>query len=244
LDARDLIARSLLETGLWEPSVTRAAAEVLKEGQVMIYVGAHIGYYSIFASPRVGPRGKVIAVEPNPETLPRLYKNLKLSNAANVVVAEVANTDRETTVQFFQASRWNSGMSSLSKANAIRSPGHVVTATTVRGRPLDALVRELGLRRVDLIKIDVEGAEVQVLRGSKETLATFRPVLLVEMDDEQLVNMGTSIQELRAVLLDSGYVLDRQLDGINFEWVPGPGLKGAAPSRIPKAPARSAIAAG
>ncbi|HEY1273206.1 MAG TPA: FkbM family methyltransferase [Bryobacteraceae bacterium] len=221
LDARDLVARSILETGSWEPPVTQAATEILKKDAVMIDVGAHIGYYSILASKAVGPGGKVVAVEPNPSTLRRLYKNLQLSNASNVVVEEVANTDRETMLQFFESSFSNSGMSSLSEANAIRAPGHSVVTTTVRGRPLDAIVRELGLRRVDLVKIDVEGAEVQVLKGMRETLTKLHPVLLVEMDAEQLANMGTSIEQLRALLIDSGYVVARRLDNINFEWVHG-----------------------
>jgi FkbM family methyltransferase len=219
LDARDLVARSILQTGSWEPPVTQAATQILKKDAVMIDVGAHIGYYSILASKAVGPGGKVVAVEPNPGTLRRLYKNLQLSNASNVVVEEVANTDRETTLQFFESSLWNSGMSSLSEANAIRAPGHSVVTTTVRGRPLDAIVKELGLQRVDLVKIDVEGAEVQVLQGMKQILTELHPVLLVEMDAEQLANMGTSLEQMRALLIGSGYVVARRLDTINFEWV-------------------------
>jgi FkbM family methyltransferase len=224
LDARDMVAREILGWDVWEKPNTDLILGSLHEGSVMFDVGAHIGYYSVLGSQVVGPSGKIISVEPNPDTLRRLRKDLELSHASNVVVEDVACTDKETTLTFYQASIRNTGASSISESNARNAAhGDAVPSVTVRGRTLDSMVQELGLQRVDFVKIDVEGAEVQVLRGMKDTLAKFHPHMLIEMKPAQLESMGTSIAELRAVLHDSGYVPGRMPTDDDGEWVPAVG---------------------
>jgi len=224
LDARDMVAREILGWDVWEKPNTDLILGSLHEGAVMFDVGAHIGYYSVLGSLAVGPSGKIVSVEPNPDTLRRLRKDLELSHTSNVVVEDVACTDKETTLTFYQASIRNTGASSISEANAANADhGAKVQSVTVRGRTLDSMVQELGLQRVDFVKIDVEGAEVQVLRGMKDTLARFHPHMLIEMKPSQLESMGTSIGELRTVLRDSGYVLGRMPTDDDGEWVPATG---------------------
>jgi FkbM family methyltransferase len=224
LDARDMVAREILAWGVWEKPNTDLILGSLREGSVMFDVGAHIGYYSVLGSKVVGPSGKIVSVEPNPQTLTRLRKDLELSHASNVVVEDVACTDKETTLTFYEASIRNTGASSISESNARNADhGDAVPSVTVRGRTLDSIVQELGLQRVDFVKIDVEGAEVQVLRGMKDTLAKFHPHMLIEMKPAQLESMGTSIEELRALLRASGYVLGRMPTDDDGEWVPAAG---------------------
>ena len=214
LDPRDLVTQSILSSGIWEPESTRVV-ETLQEGEVFIDVGAHVGYYSLDASKRVGGSGRVISVEPNPPTADRLRRNILLNNASNVTVQQVACTDKETTLHFFQAGRENTGSSSMSKENA-RSSREI----EVRGAPLDAIVKALQLGRVDLVKIDVEGAELQVLHGMTETLAKYRPKLIVELVDQNLKNLGASVGEVREFLRHNHYVQQSQIDGDNYLWAP------------------------
>ena len=89
LDSRDIVASTILLHGIWEPEITRVV-ESLQEGAVFIDVGAHVGYYSLLASTRVGATGRVVSVEPNPSTVERLRRNIRLSSAVNVVVQELA----------------------------------------------------------------------------------------------------------------------------------------------------------
>jgi hypothetical protein len=103
LDARDLVTRSILLDGVWEPRITGVTLAVLQEGSTFIDVGAHVGYYSLLASTQVGPAGRVIAIEPNPHTLERLWRNIRLNNSTNIAVEEVACTEKEGPLQFFQA---------------------------------------------------------------------------------------------------------------------------------------------
>ena len=180
LDPYDLVPRVILQTGSWEPDSWRAVADHLHTGDTFVDIGAHIGYYSLKAAPVVGPGGRVIAVEPNPETVRRLRDNIRASVAASVVsVQPVACSDVEATLDLFAASRNNTGETSLSHTNASQA-GLSVASYRVRSRPLDDIVKESGVARVDAVKIDVEGAEYLVLKGAHETLKRYHPVIIVE----------------------------------------------------------------
>ena len=217
LDPRDDISRTILISlsSRWEPEVWQAISSGLPEGGVLFDVGAHIGYDSLKASAKVGPRGRVVAFEPNPSILPILRDNIAASDAHNVIVQPIACTDTEQTLTLFDATLGgNSGSSSLSQRNA----GPVTRSYTVRGRPIDDVLPELGLTRVDVVKVDVEGAELLVLRGAARTLRRFHPKLIVEVVPRQLESMGTSVEELETFVGSLGYHATRAVDYKNREW--------------------------
>ncbi len=208
LDGRDLVTQSILMQGVWEPKVTAFVSSSLAPGNVFIDVGAHVGYYSLLAAPLVGPTGKVVAVEPNPPTIARLERNINLNQNTNVLVQKVACTDKEETLKFFQAPTENTGGSSMFDAN----PGKE-TEIQVAAVPLDKIVQSLALSRVDLVKIDVEGAELLVLRGMKGILANYRPKLSIELQ-------GPNVTAAEALIHDSGYTLVGR-DGVgDYFWAP------------------------
>lgn len=218
LDPEDDIGRTVLtsRTGQWEPEVWSALGSHLSPGAVFIDVGAHIGIDSLKASRVVGPSGQVIAVEPNPTTLGELNANIDASKATNVRVQPIALSDVEQELTLFDARRrGNSGSSSLSARNA----GDEGVAYKVRGRKLDDVVAELKLTRIDLIKADIEGAELMALRGAAHTLATFHPPLVLEVVPRQLENMGASVEELEAFIRSLGYNRDRWVDYKNKEYI-------------------------
>ena len=218
LDPEDYVSREILRTGAWERPSWEAMRSHLSNGSVFIDVGAHIGYYSLKAANVVGASGKVIAVEPSPPTVRELEDNIRASGVTVVSVQPVACSDAETTVDLYAAPRVNTGQASLSKANASQG-GQAVADYRVRARPLDDIVRDAGLTRVDVVKIDVEGAEMLVLKGSAETLARFHPVLMVELIDPQLRSMGSSDAEVRAWLREQGYAASGVYqDNVEFDW--------------------------
>jgi FkbM family methyltransferase len=216
LDPGDLISRTLLgsRTGEWEAQVWNAIRDGLEDGSVFLDVGAHIGYDTLKAAHHIGPTGRVVAFEPNPRIVQLLRDNVAASGAANVMVQAIACSDTETTLTLFDSTGSNSGGTSLAEANA----GPASRAVTVPARRLDDVIQELGLSRVDVIKVDAEGAETLVLRGAQETLRRFKPRLVIEVIPSVLAGMGTSVDELEALIWSLGYVSSRQLDARNREY--------------------------
>ena len=219
LDPYDLVSRKLLEEGVWEPQSIQAVTDHLSANATFIDVGAHVGYYSLKASTIIGPNGHILSIEPNPQTLPKLRGNIEASEARAVRVFPVACAQSESTLQFFAAPESNTGESSLSKENASQE-GAAPLQYSVQARPLDAIVKEANLDRIDVIKIDVEGAEFEVLKGAAGILDTYRPVLVMELMPNQLKSMGTSMDEVTRYLASHGYSMSRRLGNANFEFVP------------------------
>jgi len=215
LDADDFVSRTIIVRGVWEPRSWAGIEKHLPGGGTFVDVGAHIGYYSLKAAKVVGSKGRVIAVEPNPQTVEKLRENIRLS-AANITVYPVACSDSEATLELFAAPRRNTGESSLSRQNA-EQEGTSSASYRVRARPLDAIIEESGLARVDVVKIDVEGAELLVLKGAKQALSRYSPVLIVEIIDRQLRAMGTSAAEVEEYLRSLGY-MPRLSIGRNIEF--------------------------
>lgn len=221
LDPSDLVAQNILVDGAWEPQSTAILTEHIPNGGVFVDVGAHIGYYTLKGAMKAGSNGKVISVEPNPQTLKILRKNLQSNSFQNITLKEVAASDKETTLDFYVVRGINTGMASISQANAGRSESDL-NIVKVPARPLDAILSELGVSRVDVIKLDIEGAEAIALRGAVGTLRRFRPALLLEWDDPQLRQLGSSTRELAQYLTELGYREGRGFDG-NKEWLPQQG---------------------
>ncbi len=216
LDPRDLVSASILRGGAWQPEIWESLSPNLSEGSVFLDVGAHIGYFSMKAAVKVGASGRVVSFEPNPETLKLLRDNVAVNHAQNVIVEPIACTDREQTLTLYGGPPSNTGMSSLDSRNVPLEGAPKLY--TVRGRPIDDVVRELKLARVDAIKIDVEGAEVMVLRGALETLKRFHPKIVVEVVREQLANLHATPEELAALLRSAGYTQSKPLNSPVTDW--------------------------
>ena len=221
LDPYDVVSGSIIASGKWEQESWQALEQHLPAGGTFIDVGADIGWYSLKAAKAVGPRGHVIAVEPNPETLPKLRENIRASGAGSVIiVAPVASSDSDATLTLYAAPRENTGMSSLSLANASRLGG-IDGSYQVRARRLDDIAREAGVTRVDALKIDVEGAEFLVLKGAVEILDHYRPVIIVELSDDGLKPMGSSVAEVMAFMHAHRYIPTQHMQPEeNVEFVP------------------------
>ncbi len=229
LDPRDLVQASIIATKQWEPGTWRSLSEHIGSGAVFVDVGAHVGYYSLKAAKAVGSGGRVLAIEPNPDTLQVLRANIAASGDSMITVEPVACSDSEGVLELFAASRNNTGATSLSRSNALKF-GFERKSFRVRTRPLDALVQENRLDRVDVIKIDVEGAEILVLKGAERTLDLYHPVVTVELVEDQLKNMGTSSAEVIRVLRKHGYTPRHSYgaEDNNTEFAFAPGLPKAS----------------
>jgi FkbM family methyltransferase len=169
--------RSNFFFGTYEPAQTRLFERYVKPGAVVYDIGAHYGYYSLLSSTLAGEPGVVIAFEPSPDNLSRLRRHIELNRCTNVRVIELAVSDSEGIAHF--ETRAGSGVGHLADDGPLE----------VRTTRLDTLAEELP--QPDVIKIDVEGAELGVLRGAAATLASARPVIFLSVHSEELKSQCT-----------------------------------------------------
>ncbi len=152
-----------------------------KEGDIVVDVGAHIGKYSIIASKMVGYRGKVIAIEAHPGNCDLLRQNIALNKLSNVVVLNCAAHSTETIVRLYEPGQ-EDGFTIYNTIMSDRSSLNTQRYVEVKANTLDSLLLEEGIKQVNWIKIDVEGAEFEVLRGATTILSSSRDIsLLIEI---------------------------------------------------------------
>ncbi len=157
-DLSDLIQMCVYHFGIWEPHISALIESRLKHGDIFCDVGANIGYHSLLASRAVGPFGKVIAIEASPMIYGKLVKNLRLNQVANVETINVAVTAEPGQTPIYKGYDRNIGT-----ASTVRSRGHGLEAV-VQGLPLASILSAEDRKRLRLVKIDVEGAELSILQ--------------------------------------------------------------------------------
>lgn len=190
----------LYVSGTFEPNEFAFLGQILKPGMTMLDVGANEGLYTLFGANRVGATGRVVAFEPSSRERRRLQHNVARNRLGNVTVVPAAIGGSEGTAALQIASGVHSGHNTLGAL--IYDDAPAVGVEHVPVERLDSVVDRLGLARVDIVKIDVEGAEMHVLDGARKTFSTHRPLLLVEANDEALRAQGASVDALLAVLRD------------------------------------------
>ncbi len=174
---------------------------VLGPGMVAVDVGANLGFHTLGMARRVGPTGRVHAFEPDPHHFRLLARAVAESGCTNVELHEAAVSDTAGTAQLFLAAA-NRGDNRL--VAAAESRAHV----SVRTVPVDDVVAPEP--RVDLIKIDAQGAEVEVLRGMRATLRDRAGVrLLVELSPGLLARAGHDREAFFAPLREAGFAPER-----------------------------------
>lgn len=175
LDLRESLQRDFY-FGLYDQPELRLVADRLAGD--FVDVGAHIGMYSIRAARALRCRGRVLAFEPNPFAREQLEGNVELNECDNVIVVAAAVGASPGHARLHVPASPDPSFSSLDGGRFEEGQPIDVEVTTV-----DAAVAEHELRP-SFVKVDVEGAEVDVVRGMSETVAKFRPTLLVEVSDE------------------------------------------------------------
>lgn len=177
----------------WEP-----ISEIqTKTGQIIIDVGSNVGYYTLKFAKDVGKTGKIISVEPDPDTFYILKKNCKLNNFTNVELYNFAIGDHSGIEKLFK-SKTHSGKSSLS-SNSDKSNDFV----TVELVTLDELLEDK-FPNIDWLKIDVEGSELGVIKGCPNILSKTKKILL-EIHEEVLKKQNEKPEEIIKILTDSGF---------------------------------------
>lgn len=173
------------------------------KGDVVVDIGAHVGRYTIISSKRVGPEGKVIAVEADRNTYEILDRNIRLNELTNVLALNRAAYSVHTVLKLYQPNDNFSIYDTVMPSRAGTNQSYV----EVEAHTLDSILDANGLTAADWIKIDVEGAEYEVLKGATRTLAANHDTtILMEIHDIQdSEHYGKIIRFMKAFGFEIGF---------------------------------------
>jgi FkbM family methyltransferase len=184
--------------GTYEQEKQNWLHDNVRENDVFYDLGAHVGYYTLLASLLVGKKGVVYAFEPNPRNLVFLRRHITLNTVENAIVKESAVADRDGMMTF------NFDVSSFM--------GHIDAKADFKVDvvSLDSCLEKGEIKRPDCMKIDVEGAELSVLKGAGECLSRHHPRIFLSLHSQELLN------ECAAFLASYGYALT-PMDNVPLE---------------------------
>lgn len=199
-----------LLNGAYEPDMSAVLEQHLHNGAVFVDLGANEGFFSVVASRLVGPRGSVIAVEPQSRLQSVLLKNFEINNCYNVRLIRCAIANQTGVTRLMIAPETNTGSSGLFRSTRYRLPSEAVQAFT-----LEEFFEKVGLDRCDLIKIDVEGAEYDIVTSSTAFLkrGIIRNVA-IEFHDAVLAKRGLHSDAIREAFALCGFVLTRNYPAV------------------------------
>ena len=157
-------------SSLWEEELQEALA--FRRGMNFLDVGAHIGKYALRAALKVGKQGRVIAVEPDRDNFNLLLKNMEINGLTNCIPLNLAAYYTDTKINLYRG---------VTPAQHSVKENFGRGSQMVQARALDNVLKEKGIEKLDLVKVDVEGAEYEVLKGLEKTLINKNPVLVIEI---------------------------------------------------------------
>ena len=172
---------------------------LIKSDSIMIDIGANIGTVALHAA-ATAKNGKVYAFEPDSDNYAALRQNIMLNDFENIIPIRKALGEASAQTKLFKVNRFNNGMNRILPDNSSFRDFETIEVNT-----LDKEVEQWKPDRIDLIKIDVEGYELHVLRGASATLRKFHPLLVVEVVDVNLKNNGHSSTAILEFLKPFGY---------------------------------------
>lgn len=222
LDLSDGMQRNMYYLGFLEPRYLKCLSRYVSPGNVFIDIGANVGYYTIWAAKQVGQSGRVFSFEPNPIAFHHLQDNVAFGNYNNVSLYQVALGESNSAGELMLCVGQTGG------SRLITDNANGTEVITVPIKTLDTCLQSDGLllnlsQKVDVIKVDAEGAETSILKGAHSLLTTHsRPYLMVEVDNGLLKALGSSARQLLDHLHQLDYLPFRIIrDGNLREFDPG-----------------------
>lgn len=200
--------------GYYSREIVHVLNRILREGMIVVDVGANIGEITMIASKRVGSEGRVLAFEPVARNLFELNKNISYNTLRNILVIDSGLSDRVGEAHIYHSCGQGAendehfGLNSIYKGSGEGIPIQSISLTT-----LDIFIRANPQHRIDLIKIDIEGAELACLRGAERTIQAFRPYLIIEVQKTSSAAGGYNQGEILNFLSPLGYSFFRMGTG-------------------------------
>jgi FkbM family methyltransferase len=177
----EVVSSHIWRWGFFEEEVCYFLCTLLKDGMTFVDVGAHFGFFSLLASYLVGEQGRVIALEPAPQTHQQLLKNV--AGHSNISVFQRAAFSESRVLPFNDYGIEHSGYNSAFGIRSTDEQGPRANIIDVQAQRLDDLLDECAVNPIDVVKIDAESSEAYVLDGLRNTLTRFKPAIILETGD-------------------------------------------------------------
>ncbi|WP_339869207.1 FkbM family methyltransferase [uncultured Algoriphagus sp.] len=174
----------------------------LKTGDTFIDVGANQGEYSLWAARKVGTNGKVVSFEPMPQLFDQLTANIRLNESFQKTISPVklGLSDKKGEVTLYASEDSNEGTNTIYNTEKFS-----IELGKIQLDTLDEQIEELKINKVNFLKIDVEGAELQVLKGALNTLKKHLPILLLEINKDACIAGGYLPEDILELLKPFNY---------------------------------------
>ncbi len=206
LSAFDHIERHLLWYGFYEKSESRTMQTFISSNTIFIDIGANVGYYTLLAA-HIIKNGQVYSFEPVSSTFNKLLRNISLNGFSTIQCTQKAISNFNGKANVFISNDCNSGMSGLQFAENFSGKTEIIDCIT-----LDQAVEDYRIPKVNIIKIDVEGSEVNILKGMEMVLNVYKPILLIEISAETLAMHNEKIGTVYDLLFAKKYVAFQVID--------------------------------
>lgn len=196
LQLDDWIQENIYLLGDYESAELNTLKQFLNTDSVFLDIGANFGLFTLNAANSISESGKIISFEPFPKNFEALLRNVNSNNLNQVQLVKSAVGNENTTIELYLDEKENNlgSVSALPIENAI--------IEKVQSISIDSFLKDSSIKKIDFVKIDVEGFEYNVLLGMKETLKIHKPTLLIEIfNDENSENENN----INSLLIDLGY---------------------------------------
>ncbi len=214
LDLSEGIDFSIYLLGAFEPGTAKTLQELVKPGDVVFDIGANIGAHTLRLAQSVGPAGKVYAFEPADFAFAKLKRNLALNPELELRTSPQQLLLAATLSQEVEHEIYASWPLGTVDSVHPKHRGRLVSTKHAVVETLDGFAEKHGIARLDLIKMDVDGHELSVLRGGLQTLLRFHPVLVMEMSPYVHLEQHSSFAEFVELLKSAGYSLRNADNGM------------------------------
>ena len=208
LNDTSYVDQCIIRDGVFEADSVRIVRELVKPGQVVLDVGANIGYYTVILAKLVGPEGRVFAFEPTQHFQTVLKRNVAANDLLNVEI-----------VPSGLSSKPGKGQIEIGESTAtLHVPGgaRLAASESISLTSLDAFANDQNLDRLDFIKVDIDGHEPAFLEGAHDALSRFDPPILLEISHQHYLEAGVTAWDFFARLRREGYRIYDEADLSEF----------------------------
>jgi len=208
LDPSDSLRLST--NGVFEPYTTQVIKRNISSGDIVIDIGANIGYFTLIMAKCIRENGKVFSFEPEPKNFELLKKNVEINNYSNVILEKKAIGNKTGTTNLYLADKKNnvfsSGMHRIFRSDLVSQIPDPISVNIIK---LDDYLQDLKfIKKIRLIKIDVEGAEFDVLKGMNKILDENKEIeIVMEFSSENLEDYGSNTPDVVDFLMNKGFKL-------------------------------------